>query len=154
MRSRSSCDVFDELVEQWGPAAPAAVRRTMEEHASGCSRCAALLAQEDTLDRLLEERLRPPAPEKGFTRRLLERIAALPAGPALPRWTTWLEAAAAAGAGAALAIAISLPNVVKVLTALPASSVAHAPWVAGAAGVATMLWFACEALAEVRPPSR
>lgn len=154
MKSRSSCGEFDALVEQWGPAAPAAVRRTLEEHASGCSRCAALLAREEILDRLLEEKLRPPTPGDGFSRRVLERIAAHPAGPALPRWTTWLEAAAAAGAGAALAIAVSLPNVVKVLTALPASSVAHAPWVAGAAAVATMLWFACEAPAEVRPPSR
>lgn len=153
MESRSSCDAFDVLIQEWGPAAPPAARRGMEEHAAHCPRCAALLAEEDALDRLLASCLRPPALSADFAPRLCERIQ-LPARQALPRWVMWLEAAAAAGLAAAAAVTVSLPQVIKVLTAVSAPSPAQASWVAGGAAVATVLWFASEALADSRLPCR
>lgn len=153
MESRSSCDAFDALIEEFGPVAPPAARRSMEEHAARCPRCAALLAEEDALDRLLEAHLRPPALSTEFARRLRERIQ-VPATQVMPHWVTWLEAAAAAGLAAAVVVTVSLPKVMKVLTAAPAPSLVQASWVAGAAAVVTVLWFACEALADSRFPGR
>lgn len=149
MESRSSCEAFDALIQEWGPAAPPAARRSMEEHAAHCPGCAALLADEDILDRLLEERLRPPALSADFARRLCERIQ-VPATRILPPWVAWLEAAAAAGLAAAVVVTISLSQVIKILTGVPAPSLAQASWLAGGAVVVTVLWFACEALADSR----
>lgn len=154
MKSRSSCDEFDALMEEWGPAAPADIRSRLEVHAAGCSRCAAVLDREDALERLLEQRLRPPALREGFSRHVLERIEALSAGLELPRWLAWVEAAAGAGLAAAVAIAISLAGLEKVLTSLPAPTPAHVFWAAAVPLLTMLLWLACEALADLRGPFR
>jgi anti-sigma factor RsiW len=149
MTEPANCDEFEALIQEYYDAtAPAGALRAVESHAARCQRCAEALARQGWLDQLLAATLRPPVLRADFASLILRRPGPLPS----PAWTSWLDLAAAAGVAAA--VGLSLPHVWKAMASLTMSSASSPYWAVTGAAIAAALWFAFDALSDIRLPSR